>query len=1413
MYEQFSKLMIKQLKKHIDRYQIDPEGEKWLIGYYGNKALNKVFEQLIELSTEQIQLDINGKLYTFKVWTYNYYTIIPCLVKNNEGNDFNYLSPNYCSREFNGKLRDFFYFENGKPVSNRILLTLDNEPVETQKASRLLTATRQPLHANSLIKGIEQDITEIFSESVQKTVKNILKVWNKEFELIEENQLEEILTVIQKTATESKEQKLQTLGQQLANLDIFLPVKGESPEVFSEKKLKDNIKLKKELDKLFSPEILLERELEQSFEPDFAETLIDSYRTNENSLFKFTFEELSKNKLVDISKQDKLEILSINIESANIVKEGSEAKNTNYLIKVYPNTKKIKVSIELNRSMNKESAHTFSGISGIKFIPNKIIGSKKDSQNNTVEFDLNIEKIETGHYGFCSIDVKSGTRANSKSIRELKFAIVKSEKDQPVFYEQGLQFDTQYQAFTVSGLDDVICLLEKEDRQNEELLIISDVDKDIKFEGTRRIRFHDIVHDEGKYLMLNPSWEGHEYFLPLWLEPSGKEEFIQEIHSIFELLLEDRKKFILEQTGGQKWIRPDLRVEGETIHFRGQKQTLGERFSKYISLENEIIKKPHILMWEGKYGTDNQSVNISPHPILNDLPKWDSDLFNIYLNCREEFFVRLQEKGIHSLLLTFIVLDEELLNLAKAYVSSYIQLCDEISNYDNTVKEEYQYVIYTDLIEMALNGSDELLVSPTHPLHVAYLIELGNKVEKWLVEEDRNFVFGERDFQRLGTSDYIPLIQFKQKWYKVIESDYIAWNRYQVSKKESGDRQVESYVARVASDKLVQFIEYHPIIFSPRIESTTLYINAFNPGDGKFVLEALREFYRQPKNRENTPKLHINLIGSGKIGTLLDLTYSIEGVPEGFPQSVSENELFQLIRERVSYTKQINEESLPYAHLTFVVNQFHTDIRGEALLNHFPTSIYGEGLIPKVSRKLKGNEHEDATKTYLSALWINDDIEKEEYGTMAHISRVLQEQYHSLDGILKKYEARMQLVDVKPSKLKEEMYKKSRWVVHLDREIGLEVFKGELVPGQDQPIILDYSNQYNPQKAGYDVITTTLQVSPYISRVKRILNLSNDEQAKTAISILNSLSGRWALNLVRSNDTNVAERIGNVVTFQYLKLTEKVFDAREDSFSVIVSLEEFLRVNRSIGLPTEKGWVSDLGSSGQYSDDLLLVTIFKPADNEELRVDLRVIEVKFGSSSIKKGRDQVFKTHDLLATRFGNTGLTDQMFRAMDFANLVLDGIDRAIMYGLMDRSHLSKIQFDQEIFPRLISSKFQLFTDGIYKNQRFKGDVINISKEAQSFQTEFLDGVRVITIPSKYFIPLLEEDGVLLTELTSEHAVKLKEHSYSGLEPEVSLYDETVTESEDEEIDSELDIIDQSGSEVEINQEHEGMKTDRYLL
>ncbi|PHA33612.1 ATP-binding protein [Bacillus wiedmannii] len=1407
MYEQFSKLMIDQLKKHMDRYQVDSEGEKWLIGYYGNETLNKTFEEIIALCNDQIQVDINGKVYHIKVWNYEGKMVIPCRVKNVEGEVYEDFSPNYCSREFNGKLRDFFYFYGGKPVPNRILLTLDNEPVETQKASRILTAPRQPLHYSQLIKGIEQKIAAEFLGPMQKVAKNVLSVWKNEVELIEENQLEDILSVLYTTAENPGDKQLHTLGQQLASLDIFLPVAGESADSFSDKKLKENIKLKKEIDKLFSPEVLIEKELEENYESGFAEKLIEVYRSDEKNLYDFKFEDFAKNKLVEISIEEELKIISIEFDSAEIVKEQAETQGTNYILKARPNLKSIKVNIEFNRDLTKESIHAITGTSGIEIIPNKMAGKiAKAVKNNTAQFIMNIASVESGHYGFCAIDVKSGTRVNSKSLCELKFAIVKAEEAQPVFYEQSLQFEVQYQAFTVSGLDDVICLLENEDRQHEEVLVVSDVSEPVEFEGTRRLRFQDIVHEEGSYVMLNPSWEGQGFYLPLWLEPTGKGEFVQEVSSIFEILLEDRKQFIRGKTRGQRWDRPDLRVDGETIYFRNQKQSLGAKFSKYISIEKEILEHPATLIWQGKFGVDNQSIKITEHPLLNDLPACNWRAFQNYLQCRGAFFVRLQEKGINSLLLTFFVRDEELLDLATQYVASYVQLCKEISTYDEGVKEEYQYTIYTDLIELNSVESKELLISPTHPLHVAYLIELGSKVEQWLQEEDENFVFGERDFQRLSTSDYIPLIQFKEKWYKVIESDYIAWNRYQIAERKSEERQVESYVARVFSDKLIQFIEYHPIIFAPHTDIATLYINIFNPGDGKFVLDALREFYRQSRNRENTPRLHLNLIGSGKIGTLLDLTFSIDGVPEGFPQRSTENEMFQLIRARVSYTKQTHEESLPYSHIAFVINEFQSDVRGETLLNSYPSSVYGEGLVPKVSRKLKGVEKDDSTKTYLSALWINEDIEKEGYGTMAYISRILQEQYHSLEGILKEYEARMQKVDVKPSKLKEEMYKKSRWVVHLDREIGLEVFKSELISGQDRPIILDYSNQYNPQKSGYDVITTTLQVKPYISRVKRILNLSTDEQANTAVTILNNLSGRWALNLVRSNDTNVAERIGNVVTYQYLKLIEKVFDQNEKSFSVIVSLEEFLRVNRNIGLPTEKGWVRDLGSSGQYSDDLLLVTIFRTDGEEDLRIELRVIEVKFGSSSVKKGKDQVLKTHDLLVTRFGQTGLTDQMFRAMDFANLVLDGIDKAIMYGLMDREQLSDMKFDGEIFPRLISNKFQLFTDGTFQGKRFKGDVINISRDGQNYQVEFMEGVRVITIPNKYFIPLLEENGELLKELISEFTLKVEEHSSFGLEPEVTIFlEHDEKEREENPEDDDYDYKNEKADRASIENNEEG--------
>src|SRR5207247_1680186 len=67
------------------------------------------------------------------------------------------------------------------------------------------------------------------------------------------------------------------------------------------------------------------------------------------------------------------------------------------------------------------------------------------------------------------------------------------------------------------------------------------------------------------------------------------------------------------------------------------------------------------------------------------------------------------------------------------------------------------------------------------------------------------------------------------------------------------------------------------------------------------------------------------------------------------------------------------------------------------------------------------------------------------------------------------------------------LYDRAVWVVHLDRHIGLELFypQSEGAEGGDSsPYILDHTDQENLQESGFDAITATTMVKPYLALIE-----------------------------------------------------------------------------------------------------------------------------------------------------------------------------------------------------------------------------------------------------------------------------------------------------------------------------------------
>ncbi|AWD68663.1 hypothetical protein C2I28_26920 (plasmid) [Priestia megaterium] len=1341
MYEQFSKTLVYELQSLLNELPIDSQGEKFLLGHYNEKALDEIFIKVMALCNETVEIKINNnKNFTFRAWKIGNKMVIPCRVRSDQ-EFLNEYEPNSCTREFNGKLRDFFYISNGHVIENRVLLTLDKNPIETQKASNPLSQ----LNVKSFLNRV---ITRNIANSVDREhYDNIIQTWINESGALDAKDIEIFLNQFNKSLTE--ETPLKYFVQNLSKIG-FLNVRGENVENLKEKRLMDNIRLKQDLTSLFSPELIFEQEIFKMYKEPFAHKIIASHQRNEDFTKVFFYEEFTENTITENTKEEKLQVTKVEVSGKEPFDFKKENNKNSYLFKVELEEEQFKLKLHFNRTPNGESLFINNPMANISFSVDKLTGIKEDF----VEFDFNINSLKFSEFTFFGIDIKKGATKRSKTLKELQFGIVYSQSDQKVFYEKHLKIDIENQAFSIKNNKAIQCVLEGD--KSAYPTINREIQDVLVEEGPCSIEFNELNEGDelfaSRKIELQMSSNGDVTKVPVLLESSyqlDEDPAINTISNLFKFLLD--QKIEAKEEKESKWKLPPLNILKDHILFNGIEFEYDADLKSLIRIENKVRSSPETLTWYVHGNIYDNAATISEHNIIENLSLWkDFEPYAIYIESRKTFFQILEDYNVVSVTLNFLSENEKLADAAKKYVEDYVNLCKSITNYDESTREVYARALYTDIITTA---SEELFISPTHPLYIQYLFIFGKQVTEWLNAPMENFIFGKKDISSLSPAYYIPYLQFNSIWYELVDSKHLCWSRYQASERNEGEGIVPDYVSRIIQDKIKQFRETHPVLFYQG-HFAKLLINVINPGDGKYLSDALLRYFKEDNSSH---RIYINLIGEGHIGSYLDYIFTCEEPPVGVKL-----ESLTKLRENVSYTKSDSINDLPYAHLTFLINQYHAKLDREYKLDSFPSSIYVNGLLPKVTRKLAPLGPNDESYTYLQGLWtgILDEDDKDA-SILPLMSNYLQEHFRSMRKILNPNVGMVKSVTINPAMLKEEFYLKSRWLIHLDREIGLEVFSKNLNEHGERPLILEYSRQYNPYQDGFDVITTTSHLEPYIQRVKDILNLSSDNQAAEAVRILNSLSGRWALKLMQSNSNEVADRTANVIAYKYLKLIEKVLKPTDNSISIIVSLEEFLRVTGKLGLPLSEGATRNLGEKGSFSDDLLLITIHKLMENECLKIDARIIEVKFGSSSLKKGVEQVKRTHTFFANRFGNTLLTDQLFRSMDFANLVLDGVEKAILFKHLSYEDLRNMNFDNLIYPNLINGNFNIHLDGNYKGQRFYGDILHVNPEQNSSFNINNGEVRVITIPKKFFVPLLEESLEDLGDIVSTYTLFSKDTKY----------------------------------------------------
>ena len=580
------------------------------------------------------------------------------------------------------------------------------------------------------------------------------------------------------------------------------------------------------------------------------------------------------------------------------------------------------------------------------------------------------------------------------------------------------------------------------------------------------------------------------------------------------------------------------------------------------------------------------------------------------------------------------------------YVGAYDELQQSIPR-DGRYLSDWDSLVLCDAVFTA--GSRNLLFAPTSPLAAAFHARLASELAGWL---DAGESPSPADVRAISMRHAVPLVHARGQWYETAPASELLWRRYvELSPDAPG---LPGRNATFIGHRLKFFLDVHGVYRDPDQELSVAF---HQPGDGEVVFDALRAFYKREPGADHyeLPRIHAYLVGgSGQI----------EAEVSALLAGGRQDDLDRLIESRVTVTAA--DEPPPFAHLTFLFRSPGVRSARQVPMSDRPPTDYLGGLAAAPGRKV----YSDRNQVFA---WGNWAPESQAAGTYQRlITGTLELVGGQPTGKMTPGWTQMASASVDEDALDLLYGEHSAWVVHLDRLIGIEAFGG---PRQ----LIEYEERADPEQPGYDGITATEQVDPYLQAVGRALGglgAPGEAALRRVLQLLNSVSGRWALDLLHRSDSEILQKIGFVTAIAVLEQLEGCLGTHQDGTAVLVPLDELVTRRPRGGLPRFSLPV-DL-PDGRMCDDLLVLWVPRDAGGTgPVTVRGAVVEVKYASSGrgdADEARAEIERTRQWLHKAFNVEG-PSRAFRARDLAELITAAAARAGTFDLGRRAEPAALE------------------------------------------------------------------------------------------------------------------------------------------
>ncbi|MBD5476839.1 MAG: DNA phosphorothioation-dependent restriction protein DptH [Lachnospiraceae bacterium] len=704
---------------------------------------------------------------------------------------------------------------------------------------------------------------------------------------------------------------------------------------------------------------------------------------------------------------------------------------------------------------------------------------------------------------------------------------------------------------------------------------------------------------------------------------------------------------------------------------------------------------------------------------------------------------------------SLVYVDSNLEMLYKHYLNEIILEIEAIGE-GTYLSEEQKGLFYLGIVKRNY-GDKEILLSPLHPINVAYQLFINGQQIGGLEEDEIDLL---RKFQQTAMLPYInmdlsskipkvylPVEQIHSPEWKIyVEEDL---PRYKGSK---------DFVSKLVSEKIREFIEHFSYLFSAET-NTPIRINLINTGDCREIVQGIMKYYVHELNSAKIKKvipIQVTMYAESKIDNAFEVMSKVDD-PDilvkslGIEAKVSDmsiEEIVDVYRSNVCfYFKDINDQ-FGYSHITFIeLDDEHQAIT--TVMDDIPSGVVMNGIASGVPSVMLG----DSYRTGFGTKFANLNT------TLLNVAAKYNAINAAMNGDAYRggscYALKM---GVNKQKILDRIYDASNWVTFINPKVDLNYFKSD--PSAKDLLIIHYSDQYNMTSSGYDAITVTKKSKQYQNAISRYLEMNGvenvQEHSKRIINMFNALNGDWLLRMLSYKSHFPVEKLS---ILSAMKLAVKRYSI-EDVNWIPVSLEEILRVSGSVGLSQNEAIFSakNLGFDGQTSDDLLLVGIL---NGENVKITFYPIEVKIGKVEpdyLKKGVEQALETRKIFDSilQLGSCDGKDiktRLYRNF-FMQQVVVNAEKMMLYGVGKDNSAWEVVTKTELRKKLLNEEYEIVETLIPKMGR--AGVISFREECTKERE-------------------LRSQDVLIVEKTKREGVNLLATTFDDISPvEWSLVQET---------------------------------------